>query len=112
MEFENMRKKKFIGNSNDKTPFNTDKPLNTPGGLGKEIKGNMLGMNILGCLEIDYRGQMTDGKMFEDSRIETNIIGVTSVMKLLAGQNIHPVGGTEGDGITDTHEFQRTWTHT
>ena len=26
-------------------------------------------------------------------------------MKLLAGQNIHPVGGTEGDSITDTCEF-------
>ena len=55
----------------------------------------MQGTNIFGCLEIDYRGQMTDGQMFEDSRIETNIIGVTLVTKLLAGQNIHPVGGTE-----------------
>ena len=48
---------------------------------------------------------MTDGKMFKDSRIETNIVGETSVMKLLAGQNIHPVGGTGGDGITKTHDF-------
>ena len=43
---------------------------------------------------------MTDGKMFKNSRIETNIVGETSVMKLLAGQNIHPVGVTGGDGIT------------
>ena len=48
---------------------------------------------------------MTDGKMFRDSRIETNIVGETSVMKLLAGQNIHPVGGTGGDGISKTHDF-------
>ena len=33
-----------------------------------------------------------------------SIIGVTSVTKLLAGQNIHP-GGTEGDVITDTCDF-------
>ena len=31
-----------------------DQPLNTPGGLGKEIKGNMQGTNILGRIEIDY----------------------------------------------------------
>ena len=48
---------------------------------------------------------MTDGKMFKDRRIETNIIGVTSVAKLLAGQNIYPVGGTGGDGIKDTSGF-------
>ena len=53
MEFENMRIF-FNGNSNKETPFNTDRPLNTPGGLGKEKKGNMQGTNILGCLEIDY----------------------------------------------------------
>ena len=46
------------------TPFHTKQPLNTPGGLGKEIKGNMQGTNILKRLENDYRGQMTDGKMF------------------------------------------------
>ena len=63
------------------TPFHTKQPLNTPGGLGKEIKGNMQGTNILKCLEDNYRGQMTDGKMFEDDRIETNIVGETSVMK-------------------------------
>ena len=50
---------------------------------------------------------MTDGKMFKD-RIETNIIGVTSVAKLLARSNIHTVGGTGGDGVTDTHEFLKT----
>ena len=48
---------------------------------------------------------MTDGKMFRDSRIETNIVGETSVMKLPAGQNIHPVGGTGEDGISNTHDF-------
>ena len=86
-------------------PFHTKQPLNTPGGLGKEIKGNMQGTNILKRLEDDYRGKMTDGKMFEDNRIETNIIGEHSVMKLLQGKNIHPVGGTGGDGITKTREF-------
>ena len=106
MDFENL-KYFFNGNSNNKTPFNTDRPLNTPGGLGKEIKGNMQGMNILDCLEIDYRGKMTEGQMFKDSRIETNIIGVTSVTNFLAGYNIHPVRGTEDDGITNTHEFLR-----
>ena len=40
----------FIGK--DKTPFNTKQPFNTPGGLGKEIKGNMQGTNILGRLEM------------------------------------------------------------
>ena len=45
---------------------------------------------------------MTDGKMFRDSRIETNIIEETAVVKLLAGQNIHPVGETGGDGITNS----------
>ena len=87
------------------TPFHTKQPLNTPGGLGKEIKGNMQGTNILKRLEDDYRGQMTDGKMFEDDRIETNIVGETSVMKLLKGKNFYPVGGTGGDGITKTHDF-------
>ena len=48
---------------------------------------------------------MTDGKMFRDSRIETNIVGETSVVRLLAGQNIHPVGGTGGDGISNTHDI-------
>ena len=43
--------------------------------------------------------------MFKDSRIETNIVGETSVIKLLAGQNIYPVGGTGGDGIANTHDF-------
>ena len=61
----------------------------------------MQGTNILKRLEDDYRGQMTDGKMFEDDRIETNIVGETSVMKLLKGKNIHPVGGTGGDGYKD-----------
>ena len=65
----------------------------------------MQGTNILKRLEDDYRGQMTDGKMFEDDRIETNIVGETSVMKLLAGQNIHPVGGTGGDSISNTHDI-------
>ena len=65
----------------------------------------MQGTKILGRLETDYRGQITDGKMFRDSRIETNIIGETSVEKLLAGQNILPVGGTGGDGITNTCDF-------
>ena len=87
------------------TPFDTKQHPNTPGGLGKEIKGNMQGTNILGRLENDYRGQMKDGEMFKDSRIETNIVGETSVMKLLAGQNIHPVGRTGGDGITKTGDF-------
>ena len=81
MEFENMRNF-FNGNPSNKTPFNTDPPLNTPGGLGKEIKGNMQGMNILGRLQIDHWGKMV-GQMFKDSRIETNIIGVTSVPKFL-----------------------------
>ena len=55
------------------TPFHTKQPLNTPWGLGKEIKGNMQGTNILKRLENDYRGQMTDGKMFKDDRIEANL---------------------------------------
>ena len=57
------------------TPFHIKQPINTPGGLGKEIKDNMQGINILKRLENDYRGQMTDGKMFEDDRIETNVVG-------------------------------------
>ena len=44
----------FNGNPNNKTLFKMDQPLNTPGGLGKEIKGNMQGTNILGRIEIDY----------------------------------------------------------
>ena len=91
--------------SSTQIPFQTTKPLNTPGGLGKEIKGNMQGTNILNRLENNYRGKMTDGKMFEDDRIETNIVGEHSVKKLLKGENIRPVGGTGGDGITKTHEF-------
>ena len=51
-------------------PFQTTQPLNTPGGLGKEIKGNMQGTNILKRLEDDYRGKMTDGKMFEDGHVQ------------------------------------------
>ena len=44
--------------------------------------------------------------MFKDSRIETNLVGVTLVPKFLAGNNIQPVGGTKGDGITtNTKEF-------
>ena len=43
--------------------------------------------------------------MFRDSRIETNIEGETSVERLLAGQNIHPVGGTGGDSVSNTHDF-------
>ena len=66
------------GKNNNITSINKDWPLNTPGGLGKEIQGNMLGMNILSCLENDYRGKMTDGQKFKDSRIETNIVMVTS----------------------------------
>ena len=65
----------------------------------------MQGMNILGGLETDYRGKMTDGQMFKDSRIETNIVGVTTVPKFLAGHNIQPVGGAKGDGITITQKF-------
>ena len=73
---------------------------------------NMQGTNILGRLENDYRGQMTEGKMFRDSRIETNIVGETSVMELLAGQYIHPVGGNGGDSITKTIIFKgRRRTH-
>ena len=52
------------------TPFDPKQPLNTPGGLGKEIKGIMQGTNILGRLEYDYRGKMTGSKMFRASRIE------------------------------------------
>ena len=62
-------------------------------------------MNILSCLENDYRGKMTDGQKFKDSRIETNIVMVTSVPKFSAGSTIQPVGGTKGDGITNTQEF-------
>ena len=99
-----MDSKDFF-NGKNKTPFNTKQPLNTPGGLGKEIKGNMQGTNILGRLENYHKRKMTEGKMFRDSRIETNIVGDTSVMRLLAGQNIHPVGGTGGDGISNSHDF-------
>ena len=56
-------------------PFITTQPLNTPGGLGKEVKGNMQGTDILKRLEDDYRGRMKDGQMFKDNRIETNIVG-------------------------------------
>ena len=52
-------------------PFITTQPLNTPGGLGKEVKGNMQGTDILKRLEDDYRGRMKDGQMFKDDRIET-----------------------------------------
>ena len=86
-------------------PFKTTQPLNTPGGLGKEVKDNMQGTNILKRLEDDYRGRMKDGQMFKDNRIETNIVGEHSVMKFLKGKHIHPVGGIEGDGITKTHDF-------
>jgi len=86
-------------------PFQTTQPLNTPGGLGKEVKGNMQGTYILKRLEDDYRGQMKDGQMFKDNRIETNIVGEHSVMKFLKGEQIQPVGGKEGDGITKTRDF-------
>ena len=78
------------------TPFHIKQPINTPGGLGKEIKDNMQGINILKRLENDYRGQMTDGKMFEDDRIETNIVGETSVTKLLTGKKHPPSRRNEG----------------
>ena len=65
----------------------------------------MQGTNILNRLEDDNRGKMKDGNMFEDDRIETNIVGEHSVMKLLKGKNIRPVGGTGGDGITKTCGF-------
>ena len=63
----------------------------------------MQGANILGRLENDYREKMMDGQMFKDSRIETNIVGVTLVF--LAGNNIQLVGGTDGDDVTNTQEF-------
>ena len=50
------------GKGNNTSSFNIDQPLNTSGGLGKEIKGNMQGTNILGRLEKDYRGKMMDRK--------------------------------------------------
>ena len=43
------------GKGKNTSSFNIVRPLNTSGGLGKEIKGNMQGTNILGCLENDYR---------------------------------------------------------
>ena len=39
---------------------------------------------------------MTDGKMFEDDRIETNIVGETSVTKLLTGKKHPPSRRNEG----------------
>ena len=86
-------------------PVITNQPLNTPGGLGKEIKGHMQGTDVLKRLEDEYRGQMKDGRMFKDDRIETNIVGEHSVKVFLKGKNIHPVGGTNGDGITKTRDF-------
>ena len=43
-----------------------------------------------------------DRQMFKESRIETNIVVVTSVPKFLAGNNIQPVGETDGDVVTST----------
>ena len=43
-------------------PFKTTQPLNTPGGLGKEVKGNMQGTDILKRLEDNYRGQRKTDK--------------------------------------------------
>ena len=58
MGYQEMRN--FLnGKGNNTSSFYIDRPLNTPGGLGKEIKGNMQGTNILGCLENDYRGKIT-----------------------------------------------------
>ena len=65
----------------------------------------MQGTDILKRLEDEYRGQMKDGRMFKDDRIETNIVDEHSVMKFLKGKHIHPVGGKEGDGITKTCDF-------
>ena len=73
------------------TPFHTKQPLNTPGGLGKEIKGNMQGTNILKRLEDDYRGQMTDGKMFEDdidTRIRQIWIYLTRTLEIKIGNKL------------------------
>ena len=62
-------------------------------------------MNILGHLENDYRGKMTDRQMLQDSRIENNLVSVTLVSKFLAGNYIQLVGGTDRDSITNTQEF-------
>ena len=93
------------GKGNNTSSFIIDRPLKTPEGLGKEIKGNIEGTNILGRLENEYRGKMIDRQIFKDSRIETNIVGVTSVSKFLAENNIQPVGGTDCDDVTNTQEF-------
>ena len=36
---------------------NLDRPLNTPGGKGKVLKGNMQGTNIFQPLKTEYRGE-------------------------------------------------------
>ena len=50
-------------------------PLNTPGGLGKEIKGNMQGTNILGGLEIDYIGQWRTDKFSKTVGLKRTLSG-------------------------------------
>ena len=39
------------------TFLHLDGPLNTPGGLGKELKGNMQGTNIFDRLKNEYGGE-------------------------------------------------------
>ena len=83
-----------------------NQPLNTPGGLGKELKGNMQGKNIFAHLKTEYRGKpRKPGIMFEDSRVETNIICENTIQLFISKDNIKTIGGDNGDGIIETSDF-------
>ena len=43
--------------------------------------------------------------MFEDSRVETNIIGENAIQLFISGDNIKTIGGDKGDGIISTSDF-------
>ena len=69
MGYQEMRD--FLNDKgNNTSSFNIDQPLNTLGGLGKEFKGNIQDTNILGHLENDYRGKMTDGQRTNIKNLE------------------------------------------
>ena len=61
----------------------------------------MQGTNIFDRLEKEYRGEpRKSGQMFEDSRVESNIIYENEIQLFISGDNIKTIGGDKGDGIT------------
>ena len=61
---------------------------------------------IVDRLEKDYRGvSRKPGQMFEDSRVESNIIGENAIQLFISRDNIKTIGGDKGVVITETSDF-------